>query len=254
MLQTNPDSQLASCPPPFGPPPHPGPTGGNKKISRRLKVCFWNSGKKHVNILWWHNQITSLCESRSPQSFSRFKEFNSDNFPEGIPSRSSGHFLPPLTNFLAKLDHSKNTNTHPTSSATPTEIYNTKDWNQKDEGNPFQKIHNIPSPTDALRGSRDTNRVKIWKCQWVTDRPTHSPSLNLKVGARDAYLSEIVSDPVLLRIYRNLLGEVQVGSLLDAVRWFGSLTDIDESRIAIWGHSFGGSLALAALTSDKVDN
>ena len=45
MLQTNPDSQSASCPPPFHPPPHPGPTGGNKKISRRLKVCFWNSGK-----------------------------------------------------------------------------------------------------------------------------------------------------------------------------------------------------------------
>ena len=56
MLQTNPDSQLASCPPPFHRPPHPGPTGGNKKISRRLKVCFWNSGNKHVNVLWWHNR------------------------------------------------------------------------------------------------------------------------------------------------------------------------------------------------------
>ena len=44
-----------------------------------------------------------------------------------------------------------------------------------------------------------------------------------------------------------------MGSLLDAVSWFGSLTDIDASRIAIWGISYGGSLTLAALTSDKVD-
>ena len=81
MLQTNPDSQSASCPPPFHPPPHPGPTGGNKKISRRLKVCFWNSGNKHVNTLWWHKQIASLCAFRPPPYFSRFIEFNSDHFP-----------------------------------------------------------------------------------------------------------------------------------------------------------------------------
>ena len=36
MLQTNSDSQSASCPPPFHPPPHPGPTGENKKIGRRF--------------------------------------------------------------------------------------------------------------------------------------------------------------------------------------------------------------------------
>ena len=42
-------------------------------------------------------------------------------------------------------------------------------------------------------------------------------------------------------------------SLLDAVRWLGSLKDIDASRIALQGHSYGGFLTLAALTSDKVD-
>ena len=84
MLQTNPDSQSASCPPPFHPPPHPGPTGGNKKISRRLKVCFWNSGNKHVNTLWWHKQIASLCAFRpllKIYRIYRILEFNSDHCP-----------------------------------------------------------------------------------------------------------------------------------------------------------------------------
>ena len=41
--------------------------------------CWW--GSLYVNILWWHNQIAGHCTSRPPPSFSRFKEFNSDNFP-----------------------------------------------------------------------------------------------------------------------------------------------------------------------------
>ena len=41
-------------------------------------------------------------------------------------------------------------------------------------------------------------------------------------------------------------------SLMDAIRRIGRLRDIDESRIALWGHSYGGFLTLRALSMDEV--
>ena len=41
-------------------------------------------------------------------------------------------------------------------------------------------------------------------------------------------------------------------SLMDAIRYFGDMTDIDASRIAIEGYSYGGFFTLAALAMDQV--
>ena len=54
------------------------------------------------------------------------------------------------------------------------------------------------------------------------------------------------------RITHSLGGKVQVKSLMDAIRFFANLGDIDESRIALAGHSYGGFLTLRALSMDEV--
>ena len=47
-------------------------------------------------------------------------------------------------------------------------------------------------------------------------------------------------------------GKVQVKSLMDAIRYFGRMKDIDETRIGLFGHSYGGFLTLRALSMDEV--
>ena len=54
------------------------------------------------------------------------------------------------------------------------------------------------------------------------------------------------------RITRSLGGKVQVKSLMDAIRYFGRMKDIDETRIGLFGHSYGGFLTLRALSMDEV--